>query len=287
MTFICTGSPARSTVGVIHTCPRCGCSPWRSCSAASSSASATIACADGAVRVAALERHRPVGHLAGEVEAQPQGALGDVADLAALGLAADDARRRRPCGRGRRGPWRRASSPPRRRARRARCARGTGRAAAGRRWRRASPPARPSCRPSRGPYSRPSTISPPNGSTVQPVALGHDVGVALEHQRRTRAAAAVDDGDHVRPPGLRRRRAAAPSRTTRIRSATSSAAGCSLSPRAGSWTLGMRTSCWVNVDQRGGVDRRSSGPRRRQVGGSKRPSAAVQPPSTKIVVPVT
>ena len=32
-----------------------------------------------------------MGHLAGEVEAQPQRALGDVADLAALGLAADHA----------------------------------------------------------------------------------------------------------------------------------------------------------------------------------------------------
>ena len=27
ITFICAGSPARSTVGVIHTWPRCGCSP--------------------------------------------------------------------------------------------------------------------------------------------------------------------------------------------------------------------------------------------------------------------
>ena len=43
----------------------------------------------GAVGVATLERHGAVGHLAVEVDAQAQRTLGDVADLAALGLAAD------------------------------------------------------------------------------------------------------------------------------------------------------------------------------------------------------
>ncbi len=45
----------------------------------------------GAVRVAALERHRAVGHAPEQVDAQPDRALGDVADLAAFRLAADRA----------------------------------------------------------------------------------------------------------------------------------------------------------------------------------------------------
>ena len=40
ITFICGGSPARSTVGVTHTRPRWGCSPWRVWSSDSRSASA-------------------------------------------------------------------------------------------------------------------------------------------------------------------------------------------------------------------------------------------------------
>ena len=43
ITFICAGSPARRTVGVIHTCPRRGCSPKRSCRDRSRSARAPIA----------------------------------------------------------------------------------------------------------------------------------------------------------------------------------------------------------------------------------------------------
>ncbi len=71
----------------------------------------------------------------------------------------------------------------------------------------------------------------------------------------------------------------------RIVAATSSAAGCSLSSRIGSWTLGMRTSCWVSSTR--AVASMAVIAVRRQVGGENRPSAAVQPPSTKIVVPVT
>ncbi len=43
----------------------------------------------GPVRIATLERHRSMGHLAGQVDAQAQRALGHVADLTAFGFAAD------------------------------------------------------------------------------------------------------------------------------------------------------------------------------------------------------
>ena len=73
ITFICAGSPARSTVGVIHTCPRCGCSPMALLQRRAPARRGRRSPADGPVRVAPLERHRPVGHLAGEVEAQRAG----------------------------------------------------------------------------------------------------------------------------------------------------------------------------------------------------------------------
>ena len=69
----------------------------------------------------------------------------------------------------------------------------------------------------------------------------------------------------------------------RIWSATSRAAGSSFSPLAGSWTLGVRTSCRVNSTSASASITNATS----YVGGVKRPSAAVQPPSTKIVVPVT
>ena len=56
------------------------------------------------------------------------------------------------------------------------------------------------------PHTSPSTISPPNGSRVQPAGLtGHDVGVAEQQQRRRRRVGAVEAGDDGRPIGPVRR----------------------------------------------------------------------------------
>ena len=55
--------------------------------------------------------------------------------------------------------------------------------------------------------------------------------------------------------------------------------------RAGSCTLGIRTRSWVSSTSAAPSMALTASPH--HVGGTKRPSAAVQPPSTTIVVPVT
>ena len=78
------------------------------------------------------------------------------------------------------------------------------------------------------------------------VALGHDVGVALEQQRG--AGPAAVDRRRSRWAGRGRpRRARAPSRRTASWPRPAAAAGSSRRPVAGSWTLGMRTSSWVKA----------------------------------------
>ena len=76
------------------------------------------------------------------------------------------------------------------------------------------------------------------------VALGDDVGVPLEHQRRA-GAAALHDGVHVGAAGGDRDPSPASSRTTRSWWATSRAAPSSLRPVGGSYTLGTWTSAWT------------------------------------------
>ena len=82
--------------------------------------------------------------------------------------------------------------------------------------------------------------------STRQVALGDDVGVALEHQRRARAATAVDDRHDVGPAGRDLHDLRLPAQGAH-RSATSSAAGASPAAVAGSLTLRMRTSSWVKA----------------------------------------
>ena len=135
------------------------------------------------------------------------------------------------------------------------------------------------------PYIRPSTISAPNGSTVQP---SPSVTTSVWPSN-------ISVGPGPPPPSTTAITLGRPGATTsicgsqpndRIRSATSSAAGSSSRPRAGIVDARDPHQLLGELDQRGGVDASSSSPRR-QVGGVKRPSAAVHPPSTKTVVPVT
>ena len=134
------------------------------------------------------------------------------------------------------------------------------------------------------------------------VTLGDDVRVALEHQRRTGTSAALDDGDDVGATRAPRRRSPAPSRTPASASARARrpAARPGPAPGRGRWGCArapgrtrptpVLVQVVIAVDPLAPIAGSLSNLRLRsetQVGGSKRPSAAVQPPSTKIVVPVT
>ena len=74
---------------------------------------------------------------------------------------------------------------------------------------------------------------------------GHHVAVSFEHQRPA-GAVAVDHRDHVGSAGRDLGDLARASRTVASVAATRSAAGCSLRPVAGSFTVGSRTSCRVS-----------------------------------------
>ncbi len=250
----------------------------------SRSASAPITLADGPVRVAALERHRPVGHLAGEVDAQPQGALGDGADLAALGLAADHGVDVVGAAAGDEvlGAEHQAFLVDE----------GGEHDAAGE---RTAAPERVGGEQHRGQ----AALHVGGAAAPQPavhdvaaerldgpaVALGHDVGVPLEHQRRPRPAAAVDRGDHVGPA---RRHLV----DLRLPAERAHLGGDEVGGR-----LLVEPACRVvharDAHELSCVNSTSASASTSlmcttsHAVGSKRPSAAVQPPSTKIVVPVT
>ena len=198
ITFIWAGSPACSTVGVIHDVAEVRIGAVGHLHLAFENAERGDRRSSRTVRVPALERHRAVRHLAVEVEPQAQRSLGDVTDLATLGLAADHAvdavgmtARHEVLGAGHHAFLVDEGAEHHPARERTMTLDGIG----GEQHRR-----QPTLHVGRAatPETAARDLSTERvDGPRRVVALGDDVGVPFEHQRRA-GAVAVDNGDHVR-----------------------------------------------------------------------------------------